>query len=57
MPKQYEAIRDKLVAKGMAYDDAQTHAAKIYNAAHPDRPVGRHSDAPSLRALHKRDHR
>ena len=39
MPKQYEAIRDKLVAKGMNYDKAQGHAAAIYNARHPNAPV------------------
>jgi len=32
MPKKYEAIRDKAVARGMNYDKAQTLAARIYNA-------------------------
>lgn len=54
MPKQYEAIRDKLTAQGMNEHDAKMHAAKIYNAAHPKTPVGRHRDAPSLRALHQK---
>lgn len=41
MPKMYEAIRDKAVAEGMDYDDAQAKAARIYNSKHPDAPVGR----------------
>lgn len=32
MPKQYEAIRDSLVAKGMSLKKAKTEAAKIYNS-------------------------
>lgn len=32
MPKQYEAIRDKLVKGGMSLAEAKTHAAKIYNS-------------------------
>lgn len=32
MPKQYEAIRDKLIAKGISSKNAKTKAAKIYNA-------------------------
>lgn len=32
MPKQYEAIRDALIAKGKSVEDAKTSAAKIYNA-------------------------
>lgn len=39
MPRQYEAIRDKFAAKGMDYDQAQSHAAAIYNAAHPSMPM------------------
>jgi hypothetical protein len=43
MPKQYEAIRDKL-AKGAPadspeYNRAQARAAAIYNSVHPDHPV------------------
>jgi hypothetical protein len=42
MPKQYEAIRDKM-AKKMPLKEAKAHAAAIYNAVHPDRPVtGKH---------------
>jgi hypothetical protein len=44
MPRQYEAIRDKLEAKGMKAKAAKSHAARIYNAAHPHSPVGPHSD-------------
>lgn len=32
MPKQYEAIRDSLVAKGVSSKKAKTEAAKIYNS-------------------------
>ena len=32
MPKKYEAIRDKLVAKGKPLATAKTSAAKIFNA-------------------------
>lgn len=37
MPKQYEAIRDKL-AKKMSYDEAQKHAAMIYNSMRKKHP-------------------
>lgn len=39
MPKQYEAIRNKFAAKGMDYDEAQKHAAMIYNSQHPSMPM------------------
>lgn len=32
MPKQYEAIRDKLIAQGKSEQDAKRSAAAIYNA-------------------------
>lgn len=32
MPRQYEAIRDKLIKEGMSEKKAQEHAAKIYNS-------------------------
>lgn len=32
MPKQYEAIRDKLMAEGVSEDMAQARAAAIYNS-------------------------
>lgn len=32
MPKQYEAIRDKEMAKGASKKEAQATAAKIYNS-------------------------
>ena len=43
MPKQYEAIRDKL-AKGAAvdspaYNQAQSRAAAIYNSSHQSEPM------------------
>jgi hypothetical protein len=43
MPKQYEAIRDKAIASGMSKKAAQKKAARIYNAKHPNNPVGRNS--------------
>jgi hypothetical protein len=46
MPKQYEAIRDKLKSEGAGDKEAKTRAAKIYNAARPEgaAPVtGKHS--------------
>ena len=39
MPRQYEAIRNRFARQGLDYDEAQTHAAKIYNAAHLGRPM------------------
>ena len=51
MPKQYEAVRDRFAAKGMDYDEAQMHAAKIYNAKHPMRPMsGSHDGKMHRRA-------
>jgi hypothetical protein len=32
VPKQYEAIRDKMMKEGKSKKDAQKHAAMIYNA-------------------------
>jgi len=32
MPKQYEAIRDRLIVDGMSPKKAKEKAAKIYNA-------------------------
>jgi hypothetical protein len=32
MPKKYEAIRDKLLEKGIAQKIAKQQAAKIYNS-------------------------
>jgi len=53
MPRQYEAIRDKL-AKKMSYDDAQEHAARIYNAAHPGNPVTGSSEHSAAGARKKK---
>jgi len=41
MPKQYEAIRDRLVQKGLSLKEAKRRAAKIYNAGRKpsQRPV------------------
>jgi hypothetical protein len=44
MPRQYEKIRDGLLAIGYDRKAAQAKAAAIYNAQHPDRPVGGQSD-------------
>jgi hypothetical protein len=38
MPKQYEAIRDNLHAKGMSLKEAKGHAARIYNAQRGSKP-------------------
>lgn len=43
MPKQYEAIRDKLISQGMSVKAAKTKAAKIYNSKHKKKPVTRNS--------------
>jgi len=43
MPKQYEAIRDKL-KKRMPLKEAKKHAAMIYNSKHKSNPVTKNSD-------------
>ncbi len=43
MPKQYTAIRDRLISQGMSTKKAQASAARIYNAKHPSKPVTRKS--------------
>ena len=43
MPKQYEAIRDKLKRQGKSDKQAKTIAAKIYNSKHKKHPVTRNS--------------
>jgi hypothetical protein len=35
MPREYEAMRDSLVRKGMSLKRAKTVAAKTWNARHP----------------------
>lgn len=52
MPRQYEAIRDKL-AKGAkkdspAYNRAQSEAAAIYNSRHHSNPVTGKSEPRGL---------
>jgi len=42
LPVQYEAIRDKFIAKGMSVKEAKSHAAAIYNALHPGKPLIRY---------------
>ena len=49
MPKQYEAIRDKLKKEGMSLPEAKKHAAMIYNSKHKKNPVGRYSDSKKAR--------
>lgn len=46
MPKQYEAIRDKLIAEGKPVADAKTLAAKIFNSRRKkgQKPVTRKKD-------------
>lgn len=41
MPRQYEAMRDSFMKKGMSKKRAQSKAARIYNARHKGNPVGR----------------
>lgn len=42
MPKGYEEIRDKFLAKGMSSSQAKTKAAKIWNSKHKGKSaVGR----------------
>lgn len=45
MPKQYEAIRDKLIKQGLPVQAAKERAARIYNAGRKPgaRPVGKHA--------------
>ena len=57
MPKQYEAIRDKLISEGKSPKAAKTSAARIYNAQRKpgQKPVtGKHKDHGSRKA-HKRN--
>jgi hypothetical protein len=42
MPAQYEAIRDKFIAKGMGEKEAKKRAAMIFNSLHPDKPLIRY---------------
>ena len=42
MPKGYEKLRDKFIAEGDPLKEAQRQAARIWNAEHPNNPVGRH---------------
>lgn len=42
MPKGYERMRDAFQKKGMKKKAAQRKAARIWNAKHPNNPVGRH---------------
>lgn len=44
MPRQYEAIRDRLIEQGYSEDEAKRIAAATYNRDHPNDPVGRYSD-------------
>ena len=52
MPKIYEKIKEEMMMKGMSEDEAQTRAAKIYNAAHPNTPVGRYHDSKMKKKKH-----
>lgn len=42
MPKQYEAIRDALIATGKPVKTAKRIAAATYNARHPGKPMRPH---------------
>jgi hypothetical protein len=41
MPPGYEKMRDSFIRNGMAAKKAKKKAAKIWNAKHPNNPVGR----------------
>lgn len=41
MPKQYEDIRDSLIARGTPVKKAKQIAAATYNKHHPNRPMTR----------------
>lgn len=45
MPAKYEAIKQKLLKKGYSEDNAQKHAAMIYNGTRPAgvKPVTGHT--------------
>lgn len=47
MPKQYEAIRDRLIAQGLREAAAKQQAARIYNSQHPKTPVTNKHKAPT----------
>jgi len=42
MPKQYEAIRDSLIARGKSEKEAKRIAAATYNKRHPGHPMHPH---------------
>ena len=56
MPAAYEAIRDKMESQGMSEDAAQSHAARIYNHAHPGAPVTGKSEPAAAAHQHLRKH-
>ena len=41
MPAGYEAMRDKFKKQGLSDKAAKRKAARIWNAKHPNNPVGR----------------
>jgi len=41
MPAGYEQMRDKFIREGMSEKAAKKKAARIWNATHPQNPVGR----------------
>jgi hypothetical protein len=49
MPKAYEAMRDRMASKGMDYDEAQKHAAMIYNSTHAKKMGGGDHEATARR--------
>jgi hypothetical protein len=38
MPKEYEAMRDRLISQGMSVKNAKEEAARTWNKRHPDNP-------------------
>ena len=41
MPRGYERMVARFIAEGMSKKAAQAKAARIWNATHPNNPVGR----------------
>lgn len=51
MPAEYEAIRDRFLRDGYSETEAKRHAARIFNAAHRNNPVGPRSDQQKPESL------
>jgi hypothetical protein len=47
VPKGYEKMRDRFKKSGLSDEAAKAKAARIWNAAHPENPVGPHQHGKS----------